>query len=305
MQHITDVRELQLHNTAVALGKFDGFHRGHQLLLSQVRDWQEQGRTGVIFTFRFADKGAKHIDSAEEKLYRAGESGLDVLLEYPFTREFAHQSPEEFVQRILVEQLDVKAVAIGTDYRFGKDRAGDADAMRSLGEQYGFEVKVFDKLACRQEEISSSLIRSRLIKGDMEFVTEAIGHGYSVYGEVLHGAGLGHTIGIPTINQRIPEDKLLPPYGVYLARTRIAELICYGIANLGCKPTVSDAHITGLETYLFDYSGDAYGLSAEVELLHYIRPEKKFDSLEKLLGQMKQDIQYASELVSEYDSDLR
>ena len=162
MQHITDVTNLQLHDTAVALGKFDGFHRGHQLLIQQVKQWQEQGRTGVIFTFSEAGKkigAAKHIDSQIEKAYKAEQMGIQVLLEYPFTKAFASLEPEAFVTEVLRKQLDVKAVAIGSDYRFGKERAGNAETLVRLGKEYGFEVKVFDKLKRCQDEISSSAIR--------------------------------------------------------------------------------------------------------------------------------------------------
>lgn len=298
MKHITDVHGLQLQNTAIALGKFDGFHRGHQLLLRQVGEWQAQGMTGVIFTFRFPEnKRGRLIDSAPEKLHKAEMSGIQVFLEYPFTQKFADQTPDMFVRKILVDQLHVKAVAIGTDYHFGKNRSGDADTMKRLGDQYGFTVAVFEKLTCRNEEISSTSIRDGILQGDMEFVAEAMGKGYSIYGEVIHGAGLGHTIGIPTINQRIAEDKLLPPYGVYLARCHMDGTILHGIANLGCKPTVSDACVAGLETYLFEYEGNAYGKNVEVELLHYIRKEMQFENVDDLLDQMHKDIQYAKNML--------
>lgn len=316
MQYISDVANLQLHNTAIALGKFDGFHRGHQLLLQQVKRWQEQGLTGVIFTFRQPTEEADgalihnshgeeagtafhagHIDSHTEKLFKAEKTGIDIFLEYPFTKEFSSQTPEEFVQRILVEQLDVKAVSVGRDFRFGRNRTGDAVLLQRLGKQYGFQVVIFDKLKLHREEISSSFIREAVRRGDMELIAETMGQGYSVYGEVVHGAGLGHTLGIPTINQLVSNEKILPPFGVYAARCHIRNQMVYGIANLGCKPTVSNEHQVGLETNLFDFQADVYGEMAEVELLHFIRPEQKFGNVDALVEQMKCDILNAKEFL--------
>ncbi len=298
MQHITEVKELKLQNTAVALGKFDGFHRGHQLLLQQVRAWQQTGLTGVIFTFSPAGRqigSVKHIDSQEEKLRQAEHTGVQILLEYPFSETFAAMSPETFVRTILVGQLGVKAVAVGSDFRFGSHRAGDARQLQALGEQYQFQVKIFDKLREENEDISSSVIRNAIEAGNMERVTACLGRGYTISGTVVHGQRLGHTIGIPTANQTVPEDKLTPPYGVYAARIHYGQELYYGIANLGCKPTVSEKAKVGLETYIFDFNQDIYGEYLEVELCHFLRAEQKFDTLDALVRQMQTDIERAKE----------
>lgn len=298
MQHITEVKELKLQNTAVALGKFDGFHRGHQLLLQQVRAWQQTGLTGVIFTFSPAGRqigSAKHIDSQEEKLRLAEHTGVQILLEYPFSETFAAMSPEAFVRTILVGQLGVKAVTVGSDFRFGSHRAGDARQLQALGEQYQFQVKIFDKLREENEDISSSVIRNAIEAGNMERVTACLGRGYTISGTVVHGQRLGHTIGIPTANQTVPEDKLTPPYGVYAARIHYGQELYYGIANLGCKPTVSEKAKVGLETYIFDFNQDIYGEYLEVELCHFLREEQKFDTLDALVTQMQTDIERAKE----------
>ena len=293
MQHITEVKELKLQNTAVALGKFDGFHRGHQLLLQQVRAWQQ---TGLTFSPAGRQIGsAKHIDSQEEKLRLAEHTGVQILLEYPFSETFAAMSPEAFVRTILVGQLGVKAVAVGSDFRFGSHRAGDARQLQALGEQYQFQVKIFDKLREENVDISSSVIRNAIEAGNMERVTACLGRGYTISGTVVHGQRLGHTIGIPTANQTVPEDKLTPPYGVYAARIHYGQELYYGIANLGCKPTVSEKAKVGLETYIFDFNQDIYGEYLEVELCHFLRAEQKFDTLDALVTQMQTDIERAKE----------
>lgn len=300
MQHITEVKDLKLQNTAIALGKFDGFHRGHQLLLEQVKTWQDQGMTGVIFTFAPAGRQigvGKHIDSHAEKIRKSVDTGIQVLLEYPFSEKFARLQPEEFVDQILIGQLDVKAVAVGSDFHFGRNRAGDAALLEQLGHRKGFQVKVFDKLQEQKRDISSSVIREAIESGDMEQVTACLGHGYTISGPVVHGQALGRTIGIPTANQKVPEDKLVPPYGVYAVRVHWNRNKYYGIANLGCKPTVSEKAEVGLETYIFDFNRDIYGEYLEVELLHFLRAEQKFDNLDALVTQMQADIGRAKEIL--------
>lgn len=300
MQHITEVKDLKLQNTAVALGKFDGFHRGHQLLLEQVKNWQDQGMTGVIFTFAPAGRqigAGKHIDSHAEKVQKSVDTGIQVLLEYPFSEEFAGLQPEEFVDQILIGQLDVKAVAVGSDFHFGRNRAGDAALLEQMGHRKGFQVKVFDKLQEQKRDISSSVIREAIESGDMEQVTACLGHGYTISGPVVHGQALGRTIGIPTANQKVPEDKLVPPYGVYAVRIHWNRNEYYGIANLGYKPTVSEKAEVGLETYIFDFNKDIYGEYLEVELLHFLRAEQKFDNLDALVTQMQADIVRAKEIL--------
>lgn len=285
---------LQLNHTAVALGKFDGFHRGHQLLFEQVKKWQVQGLTGVIVTFVPAgmELGShKHIDASYERRHKAEKFGIDVLLEYPFTESFAAMEPEVFVSKILVEQLGVAAVAVGRDFRFGRNRKGDIALLRELGEQFHFQVCIFDKLADDQKEISSSLIRTEIEAGHMETASVYMGRGYSLYGEVIHGKEIGRTISFPTANQRVPDDKVLPPFGVYAARIIWKNHSFYGISNLGCKPTVSQEAIVGLETYIFDFEENIYGEWIEVELLRFIRPERKFEGVEELREQMQKDME--------------
>lgn len=293
MQHITEVSNLKLKNTAIALGKFDGFHRGHQMLFNQVCKWQKMGLTGVIFTFAPAGRQigtVKRIDSHAERLQRSIETGIQVLLEYPFSEEFAALTPEEFVEKILVGQLGVKAVAIGSDFHFGKNRMGDSAFLERLGKEYGFQVMVFDKLQEQKKDISSSAIREAIEQGNMEQAAICLGRSYSISGKVVHGQALGRTIGIPTANVRVTEDKLIPPYGVYAARIHWKNTIYYGIANLGCKPTVSREAQAGLETYIFDFHETIYDEYIEVDLLRFIRPEQKFDDVNALLVQMQKDI---------------
>ena len=290
MRHITDVKDIQLHETAVALGKFDGFHRGHQLLIHQLMKWQEQGMTGVPAGERIGS--AKLIDSRTEKIHKAEKTGVNILLEYPFTKEFANLEPEAFVTEILIKQLDVRAVAIGKDFRFGKNRTGDAEVLVELGKKYGFQVQVFDKLKENQKEISSSAIRNAIMNGQMKLAASYMGENYCIYGEVVHGEGLGHTIGVPTTNQLISEEKLVPPFGVYAAKIIWKNQEYCGIANLGCKPTVSEGDVVDLETYIFDFQQDLYGEWIEVELLEFIRPEQKFETVEALLQQIEKDIEF-------------
>lgn len=301
MLYISENMEFQLQNTAVSLGKFDGIHRGHRLLIDRILKEKEKGYTSVVFTFSlhpmslFSDKELELIDTEEEKVEKLRGLGVDVLISYPFTRETANTEPEEFVRKILVEQLDAKVIVVGSDYRFGKHRKGDVDLLRRLSVEYGYELVVYDKLQVENYTVSSTLIRNELIAGHMEFVEELLGEPFKIKGEVVYGKQIGRTIGVPTVNQLVPEGKLMPPNGVYASHVFIDGRKYQGVTGIGYKPTVTDEKVKGVETFLFDYEGDLYGKPIEVELLHFSRPEYRFDSIEELKAAIQKDIEDAKE----------
>ncbi len=302
MIYISENMEFQLKNTAVSLGKFDGIHRGHRLLIDRILKEKEKGHTSVVFTFSlhpmslFSDKELELIDTEEEKVEKLKDLGVDVLVSYPFTKETANTEPEEFVRQVLIEQLDAKVIVVGNDYRFGKKRKGDVELLRQLSYQYGYELVVYDKLQIDQHIVSSTLIRTEINEGNMEFVRELLGEPFTVHGKVVYGNQIGRTIGIPTVNQLVPKSKLMPPDGVYASTITFEGHRYYGVTSIGYKPTVTDEKVRGIETYIFDYSGDLYGKELEVELHHYVRPEYRFASLEELQSQIIKDI----ELVKAY-----
>lgn len=282
---------------AVAIGKFDGIHRGHQALMQHIFRQKEKGLRSAVFTFDpppavlFGKSEMKGITTREEKRHIFARLGVDFLIEFPLTRETAAMQPEEFVSEILVKRMKAAYVAAGADVTFGRGGRGNADLLITLGKQYGFLVKIIDKICFQGREISSSLIREQLEAGAMESVAELIGFPYSVTGTVVHGKQLGRTIGMPTVNLLPPRDKLLPPNGVYFSNVSYNGRHYRSISNIGCKPTVSSEKIMGVESYLYDFAETIYGKQITVNLLKFKRPEMRFDSVEKLKEQMQRDIE--------------
>ncbi len=297
MEYITGKTEFHIEgSSAVSLGKFDGLHRGHQALLSHVLAQKERGLRAVIFTFEqnptriLSGLSGQNIMTNEERKEMLEKAGVDCLLECPFVPEVAHMEPEEFVSRVLVEQLHAAFVAVGTDFRFGYQRRGDYRLLEKMGRGLGLRLEVVDKEQSHGRDISSSYIREALHEGNIPLANELLGYRYYVSGEVMHGRKIGRTLGLPTINLVPALDKLLPPNGVYLTQTFLEEDVYYGITNIGYKPTVGGETRKGVETYLFDFDGNLYGRKLRVEFLEFERPEQKFRSLEELKARILSDV---------------
>lgn len=291
-----NARQFHTTGTAIALGKFDGIHVGHQLLIEGLQKERLKGRQALVFTFGdspasvLSGGSKKSIYTSEEKALYFEKLGVDILLEYPFTKEFASCSPEEFVLECLVKQLGAGAIYVGEDFHFGRGRSGNVRLLKLLGEEYGFEVHAIPKKTQHGKVVSSTLIRD-MLETHFHIANELLGNPYFVYSEVVHGNHLGHTIGFPTINQRIPEQKLIPALGVYASRVCIDGVYYNAISNLGLKPTIAGDHQLGLETHVLDFTGDLYGQVLQVELLFFIRPEEKFSDVNELKMQIMNDIE--------------
>lgn len=300
MKYINDTK-FQLKNSAVSLGKFDGLHMGHRRLFASIQKEQKQGLMGVVFSFLLPpgsllrNKEVSLIYTEEEKKEILQGMGIDVLVSYPFDRLSLSMEPEDFIRDILVKKLDAKAIAVGSDFRFGHNRRGDVALLEAMAKECGYSLSVFEKVALEGEIISSTRIRRELQRGNMELSAKLLGEPYSIIGEVVHGRQLGRTIGMPTINMALPEEKLLPPNGVYASLTEIDGLLYPGISNIGVKPTVGAEKKRLAETYLFDYNGDLYGKIAKVSLYAFERPERKFSSVEELKAQIEQDARFGRE----------
>lgn len=297
MQIIANTTEFRLLvPTAVAIGKFDGLHRGHRKLLKEIIQAKKKGLTSVVFTFNpppevlFGVRQLKELTTMEEKRKLFAEMGVDILIEYPLNRENAAIEPEAFVREILIEQMHMEFLAAGYDVSFGKGGKGDAALLKKLAPECGFTVEIIEKLCEHGREISSTYVREEVQAGHMDEVMELLGEPYSVVGEVQHGAKLGRRIGMPTVNLLPEEEKLLPPYGVYYSLTQIGGKEYRSITNIGNKPTVNSERQTGVETYIYDFDKDVYGSLAVVKLLAFKRPEKKFASVEELKAQMMRDV---------------
>ncbi len=297
MEIITDLRNCELYmETAVAIGKFDGLHRGHRRLLQEILDKKETGLKACVFTFNpspavfFGLADGKELMTREEKRKALQEMGVDVLVEYPMNAENAAVSPYDFIKKLLADSLHVRFIAAGTDVSFGAKGAGNARLLEEYSKELGYELKLIDKVTFEKAEISSSLVRKQVEAGSMEYVTELLGAPYTVSGEVMHGKALGRKLGMPTMNLLPSKEKLLPPLGVYYSLVSYEGEVYPAISNVGYKPTVSQEPVLGVETYLYDFDKEIYGEDISVSLLSFKRPEMRFTSVEELKAQMKQDI---------------
>ncbi len=298
MEYIQGTTEFFIpEHTAVTLGKFDGVHKGHQKLIHQILNLRKDGLKSVVFT---TNPGKKQLLLTEEEqrdiLFR---QGADYVIRCPFIPQISHMEPEAFIDRILIGQLHAKKIVVGTDFRFGYQRRGDCNLLINLQEKYGYQVIVMQKEKRGSRDISSTYIREELEKGDMALVNELLGYPFPIMGEVSHGRKVGRTLGMPTANLIPPDEKLLPPNGVYISKTAVDGREYTGITNIGYKPTVGKTAFRGAETYLFHFEQDLYGKRIEVQLYQYVRPEKKFQSLEELTERIKVDISLGKEYFHE------
>ncbi len=297
MQIIENTTEFQLKNkSAVALGKFDGIHLGHRRLLERVLEQKKRGLSTVVFTFdtsaaSFFGGETKELSTREEKREAFARLGLDVLIEFPLNRETAATEPADFVADYLAGQMRTAYLCAGHDISFGKGGAGDYTLLAALSEIYGYQVELIEKVRVDGEEVSSTRVRQAVRTGEMEKVSAMLGAPYRVSGKVVHGRQLGRKLGMPTANLLPDERKLLPPNGVYYSRAKIGEKTYRGISNVGYKPTVSEERVMGVETYLYDFSGEVYDRDMTVELLAFRRQERAFESVEALRRQIASDVE--------------
>ena len=297
MEIITDTTEFHIDGkNAVAIGKFDGIHIGHKKLLSCILRQKEDDLKSVVFTFDpspeefFTGHTVRQLFTRQEKRRAFEKMGIDILIEFPLTEETAATAPEDFVKRILIGQIGADYIAAGTDVTFGYRGRGDQHLLRSLSKELCFELELIDKVRIDGEEVSSTRVRNQVSDGNMAMAARLLGSNYSVSGIVEHGRHIGSTIGIPTVNVMPPDDKLLPPYGVYASRVHIGDEVYSGMTNVGRKPTISEKERPGVETYIYDFDRDVYGRLIEVELLEFVRPEIKFSNIDELKKQIESDL---------------
>lgn len=297
MKYINNTLDFKIEeDTVITLGKFDGLHRGHELLMENLLDLQERkGLRSVVFTFDIPPKAkvyneiAKQLTTNAEKLHIFEETGVDYLIECPFTDEVRAMHPETFI-RWIVESLHVRYIVVGKDFRFGYQRAGDYQILKQNEQTYGYQTIVLEKMQEDGRDISSTYIREELAAGNLEKANHLLGYDFFIRNPVIHGKQIGRTIGIPTINMRVTPEKIIPPHGVYVTRVVIGENWYMGVTNVGCKPTIEGDNPVGVETYIMDFCQNLYDREVQIDFLSYIRPEKKFSSLDELNAQMREDI---------------
>lgn len=285
-------------DTVITVGTFDGVHRGHRDVVERlVARARALKIPSVLVTFdphplEIVNPAAAPLllTTHDEKLEVLAETGIDYMAVVPFTPNLALYSAEAFVELVLRRCFRMRELLIGYDHGFGRQRAGNVNVLRTLGERDGFRVEVVDAVSTAEgQSVSSTSIRRAIAGGDLARAAESLGRPYSVSGKVIPGAQRGRTLGFPTINLGPPPPrKLLPPEGVYAVRVQTPRGPRGGMMNLGPRPTFGDA-ATSLEAHLFDAAGDFYGAQVRIDFVERLRETRKFASVEELKTQLAQD----------------
>jgi len=296
-------------STVVTIGTFDGVHLGHQKILKRlINTAKETHLKSVVLTFfphpRMVlqkDANIKLINTIEERGTILEQSGLDYLCVQKFTQEFSRLTAEDFVKKILIDQLRAKRVIIGYDHHFGRNRSANIDDLRKFGERYDFEVEEISAEDVNEVAVSSTKIRKALEIGDIDKANAYLGHPFCLNGTVITGKKIGKQLQYPTANLKIEEAyKLIPKKGVYVVKSNIEDTTVYGMMNIGNNPTISDEATQHIEIHFFDFDADLYGKALQIDMLHRLRDEKKFDSVDDLKLQLQQDekdsLQYIAEV---------
>ena len=313
LRHYTDIPDALRRGVAV-LGNFDGVHRGHQAVFTTAREIADKaGAPLVAVTFEphprsyfRPDDPPFRLTPFRNKAHHIEALGIDLLLVLHFDKALHLMTAAEFVDDVLAGGLGVGHVVVGYDFVFGHNRAGDTDFLRRAGETLGFGITVVEPVSATDEEIySSTRIRNHLRAGRPAAAAALLGRPFEIEGRVAHGNALGRVLGYPTANLPIGEY-LLPAYGIYAVRIGIAEeegapVWHDGVASFGIRPTIGEDDEPVFEAYIFDFSGDLYGMHLRVQLIEYIRPEAKFDGMEALRTQIEADCRAAREILAATD----
>lgn len=305
MIYITEEKCVYPYKTAVALGLFDGVHRGHQAVISQAVKRKSEDVRPAVFSFKTDTVTSKGHDGRIEMLltdeakHRHFEKlGVDYLYSPDFSC-FKDMTDEEFVKCVLKDKLNACAAVCGEDFRFGKNAMGDAQRLSKLGEKYGIEVCVVNQLVMNGGAISSTEIRRLIRNGEVSKANEMLGYKYGYTLPVEHGYERGRTWNFPTINQKIPKGLVMPRFGVYCSAVHISGMVYKGVTNIGVKPTVKVDTAPLAETYIIDFEGNLYGKEVKIELFEFVRPEKTFPSFDELKAEIGRNIEFTKEYFNE------
>jgi riboflavin kinase / FMN adenylyltransferase len=286
-----------LGSSAVALGFFDGVHPGHQAVIgAAVAEARRLGIPSAVATFRdhprlvISGSAPKLLTVFEQRLELFEQLGVDATLAMSFTPDISHLSPQEYVRNVLIGALGAKAVSIGYNHHFGRNREGTPALLRKLGEENGFGVFVAPEVFVDGIEVSSSRIREALNGGDVAMAAKLLTRPYAVLGDVVRGQGRGKGIGFPTANLNVSEQQLLPARGVYagIVRTKDGHRLP-AVVNIGFRPTVANDQILTTEVHILDFDRDIYGEQLVLEFWQYLRAEAKFDNIDALKNQIGAD----------------
>lgn len=304
---------IPIDNAVVTIGTFDGVHIGHQKILDVLKNCAKQikGET-VLLTFfphprmvlNPGDDNLRLINTIDEKIHRLAKSGIDHLIITPFTKEFSQQTPEEYIREILINKIGTKRIVIGYDHRFGIDRSGSFKDLLHFAPVFGYDVEEIAEQDINDVAVSSTKIREALIKGNIEIANRYLGYPFELTGMVIMGKQIGRNIGFPTANIDIPETyKLIPAYGIYAVEVALIraeatntrdyqveeDVFSYkGMGYIGTRPTVN-GNTRSIEVNLFDFNENLYGKILRVKILHFVRHDVRYDTLEEMQKQIADD----------------
>lgn len=296
----------QVKNAVVTSGTFDGVHLGHQKILNRLQETTKlhQGES-VVLTFwphpRMVvskdSQNLKLLSTLDEKIALLTENGVHHLVVIPFTRAFSELSSADFIQQILIDKIGTSKLVIGYDHHFGRNREGSFEFLQQNAAVYGFAIEEIPRQEIDHLTVSSTQIRKALLEGNITIASELLGRNYTFSGLVVKGRQLGRTIGYPTANVQVSESyKLIPADGVYAVRVHLHGQSYGGVMSIGFRPTVNGEGRTQ-EIYIFGFNKDIYGEKMTVELVDFIRPELKFDSLQALVKAIEEDCVAALQLL--------
>jgi riboflavin kinase/FMN adenylyltransferase len=295
-----DLKNISVSKPVVTIGTFDGVHLGHHKVLDKLKEIADQtGGESVVFTFyphprqvlTPDEQNLRLLTTLDEKIELLGQAGIDHLVVYPFTLDFAKLSYSEFVKSVLVDQIHTSTLVVGYDHRFGKNREGSYEDLKKCADLYGFDIIKLDVVLANEASISSTRIRNALESGDIRQATRYLGYHYTLHGRVVEGQQLGRTIGFPTANIESSDvHKLIPGYGVYAVFVLVDGVRYRGMMNIGTRPTFNNnADNRSIEVNLFDFDGHLYDSAITLVFVDKIRDERKFPDKEALVMQLYLD----------------
>jgi riboflavin kinase/FMN adenylyltransferase len=304
----TDLSKYTSDNNAfVTIGTFDGVHIGHQKVIKDlIKKAKKKHTDAVLLTFfphpRMVlqkEYDIKLLNTIDERIKLLEQTGLEILVIHEFSKAFAKQSALDFVRDILVNKLNISKLIIGYDHHFGKNREGNFEQLKDYGYTYDFEVKKTAQEKFKNVVVSSTKIRKAIENGNIDKANSFLGYCYMLSGEVIKGNNLGEKIGFPTANLFIKEPyKLIPKTGAYIVKSEIDNKQIFGMMNIGYRPTVSGKHQT-IEIHFFNFKKDLYGENIQVDILHFLRDEQKFESVEALKNQLLKDKEHSLALIKD------
>lgn len=307
-----DLHRFNAQNPVLTIGTFDGVHLGHRKIITALCDRAKAlNGESVLFTFdphprkvvAPGETNLRLLTTLEEKIALLEQSGIDHLIIYPFTREFSQLTYEEFVERVLVNQIHTKFLVVGYDHKFGKDRQGDYEFLKKCASRFDFHIEKLDVLLMNEAHVSSTKIREAIQRGDFQTANAFLGYPFALHGTVVEGQKLGRKIQFPTANVETTDpDKIIPGYGVYAVKVKVRNQQFLGMLNIGSRPTVNhNADNRSIEVHLIDFQSEIYGEPIELVFFNKLREEQKFASLDELKEQLamdkKQTLDYFSQIV--------